>query len=75
MATFESASLVAVVLTVFSCLFVLVRLLARIAFVKHVGVDDCLIVLAAAAAIALAVVIRRGMLEARSRDLVMADSL
>lgn len=60
MASFESAAATAIALAVLSGCFVLVRFVARIAFVKHVGPDDCLIMLAWAAAMALAIVTRQG---------------
>ncbi|KAK5213399.1 hypothetical protein LTR41_000978 [Exophiala xenobiotica] len=52
----ESAVVSAIALVVLSGCFVLVRFVARLAFVKHVGPDDILIVLAWAAAVALAIV-------------------
>ncbi|KIW48242.1 uncharacterized protein PV06_00849 [Exophiala oligosperma] len=56
MTSFESAVASAIALGALSGCFVLVRFVARIAFVKHVGPDDGLIVLAWGAAVALAVV-------------------
>ncbi len=56
MTSFESAVVSAVALAVLSGCFVLVRFVARLAFVKHVGPDDILIALAWAAAVALAIV-------------------
>jgi len=57
MPTFAAASATAVALTVLSGCCVVARLLSRLAFVKHVGMDDCLITLAWSASLALAVVI------------------
>ncbi|KIW20068.1 hypothetical protein PV08_00643 [Exophiala spinifera] len=56
MTSFESAVASAIALGVLSGCFVLVRFVARIAFVKHVGPDDGLIALAWGASVALAVV-------------------
>ncbi|EXJ88217.1 hypothetical protein A1O1_05147 [Capronia coronata CBS 617.96] len=56
MAAFSSASATAIALAALSGCCVLGRLLTRIAFVHHVGPEDCLIVLAWAAAVALAAV-------------------
>lgn len=56
MPAFSPASSTAVALTVLSGCCVVARLFSRLAFVKHVGIDDCLITLAWSASIALTVV-------------------
>ena len=56
MASLAPYAAAAVALTVLATCCVAARLFVRLAFVKNVGVDDCLIFLALAASIALTVV-------------------
>ncbi|KEF59543.1 uncharacterized protein A1O9_04387 [Exophiala aquamarina CBS 119918] len=57
MPTLSPISSTAVALTVLSGCCVVARLFSRLAFVKHVGIDDCLIAIAWSASLGLAVVI------------------
>lgn len=60
MASLAPYAAAAVALTVLSACCVTARLFVRLTFVKNFGVDDCLIVLALAASIALTVVTAKG---------------
>ena len=59
MTSFDASANTAIALAVLSGCCVFVRLLARIAFVNHFGPDDCLIALAWAASVAMAIVTRQ----------------